>query len=162
MGLSEEDFRNGVSRARNPVIAGVLHKLTIMKNWGSGFERIEMDTKEHGYPLPEWEDKGTVLRAKLLPHPELLIPVGEEVSVTLNVTENVTANVTENFTANERQAWFMQQIARGVNVRPIALSERFGITERTAKRDIATLQDAEKIVFVGSTKTGRYILLTEE
>lgn len=32
LGLSEEDFRNGVSRARNPVIAGVLHKLTIMEN----------------------------------------------------------------------------------------------------------------------------------
>ncbi|RTQ47504.1 hypothetical protein EJV47_18970 [Hymenobacter gummosus] len=162
LGLSEEDFRNGVSRARNPVIAGVLHKLTIMENWGSGFERIETDAREHGYPLPQWEDKGTVLRAKLLPHPELRIPVGEEVAVTPDVTANVTANVTENFSANERQQWFMQQIARGVNVRPNALSERFGVTERTAKRDIAALQDAEKIVFVGSTKTGRYILLTKD
>ena len=71
LGLGEEDFRNGVSRARNPVIVGVLHKLTIMENWGSGFERIETDARQLGYALPLWEDKGTVLRAKLLPHSAL-------------------------------------------------------------------------------------------
>ena len=41
LGLGDEDFRNVVSQARNPVIAGELHKLTIIKNWGSGFKRIE-------------------------------------------------------------------------------------------------------------------------
>lgn len=161
LGLSEEDFRNGVSRARNPVIAGVLHKLTIMENWGSGFERIETDARQLGYRLPVWDDKGTVLRARLLPHPELQIPIGEEVAVTSNVTANVTANVTESIILNERQEWFLQQLARGINVRPTSLSEQFKVTERTAKRDIAYLQDAEMIVFVGATKTGRYILLTK-
>ena len=157
LGLSEEDFRNGVSRARNPVIAGVLHKLTIMENWGSGFERIETDARQLGYALPVWEDKGTVLRARLLPHAELQLPADEEAVVTSDVTTDVTINVT----TNERQEWFLQQIARGINVRPAALSENFRITERTAKRDVAALQDAERIVFVGANKTGRYILLTK-
>ena len=158
LGLSEEDFRHGVSRARNPVIAGVLHKLTIMENWGSGFERIETDAQQLGYPLPVWEDKGTVLRAKLLPHSQLQIPDDKTAVVTSNVTTDVTTNVT----TNERQTWFLQQIARGVNVRPAALIEKFGVVERTAKRDVAALQDAEKIVFVGPNKTGRYILLTKD
>lgn len=101
LGLGEEDFRNGVSRARNPVIAGVLHKLTIMENWGSGFERIETDARQLGYALPVWEDKGTVLRAKLIPHPELRVPAGEEAIVTSDVTTDVTINVTINVTTND-------------------------------------------------------------
>lgn len=158
LGLSEEDFRNGVSRARNPVIASVLHKLTIMENWGSGFERIETDARQLSYLLPIWDDKGTVLRVRLLPHPELQIPAEEAVVVTSNVTEDVTANGP----LTERQAWFLRQLALGIKVRPTSLSEHFGVTERTAKRDIAALQDAEMIVFAGATKTGRYILLTKE
>ena len=131
----------------------MLHKLTIMENWGSGYERIETDARQLGYALPEWEDKGTVLRARLLPHPELRIPAGEEAVMIVNVAVSVTAN--------ERQEWFLQQITRGINVRPAALSEKFHVTERTAKRDVAALQDAERIVFVGANKTGRYILLTK-
>ncbi len=154
LGLSEKDFRNGVSRARNPVIAEVLHKLTIMENWGLGFERIETDAQQLGYVLPVWEDKETVLRVRLMPHPALSHPIDEKTGVSTNVTANVTAN--------ERQEWFLQQIARGINVRPAMMSEQFGVTERTAKRDIAALQDAELIVFVGSTKTGRYMLLTPQ
>ena len=129
-----------------------------MKNWGSGFERIETDVQQLGYVLPVWEDKGTVLRARLLPHPALSLSTDEGMGASTNVTANVTANVI----ANERQEWFLQQIARGINVRPAMMSAQFGVTERTAKCDIAALQDAELIVFVGSTKTGRYLLLTPQ
>lgn len=156
LGFSEEDFRAGVSRARNPVIAGVLHRLDVMEGWGTGFERIEADARHLGYQLPAWLDKSTVMRTKLLPHPELRLPVGDAGVVTSDVTTNVTINVT----TNERQEWFLQQLTRGVNVRPANLSEKFSVTERTAKRDVAALQDAELIAFVGPNKTGRYVLLT--
>lgn len=95
-----------------------------------------------------------MLRARLPPHPALSLSTDEGMGASTNVTANVTAN--------ERQEWFLQQIARGINVRPAMMSAQFGITERTAKRDIAALQDAELIVFVGSTKTGRYLLLTPQ
>ncbi|GAA4391407.1 ATP-binding protein [Hymenobacter koreensis] len=151
LGLSEEDFRNGVSRARNPIIAGVLHKLTIMENWGSGFERIETDARQLGYALPQWEDKGTVLRAKLLPHPELQLPTGEEFTLTSDVRVNVRVN--------ERQQWFMAQLADGYQVKAEDIIYKFSVTDRTARRDIRQLQEADLVGFLGAFKTGRYVLL---
>ncbi len=151
LGLSEEDFRNGVSRARNPVIAGVLHKLTIMENWGSGFERIETDARQLGYALPAWEDKGSVLRTKLLPHPEPQIPTGDEFTLTSDVTVNVRVN--------ERQQWFMDRLADGYLAKAEDIAHKFEVTDRTARRDISQLQEMDLIGFMGSFKTGRYVLL---
>ena len=153
LGLGEEDFRNGVSRARNPVIAGVLHKLTIMENWGSGFERIETDARQLGYALPLWEDKGTVLRAKLLPHSELEIPRGEQFAVTSDVTANVIVTA--------RQQWFMGRLADGYLAKAEDIARKFEVTGRTARRDISQLQDADLVGFMGSFKTGRYVLLKQ-
>ena len=153
LGLSEEDFRNGVSRARNPVIAGVLHKLTIMENWGSGFERIETDARQLGYVLPVWEDKGAVLRAKLLPHPELQLPTGEEFTLTSDVRVNVRIN--------ERQEWFMTQLADGYQVKADDIIYKFSVTDRTARRDIRQLQEVGMVGFLGAFKTGRYVLLKQ-
>ena len=153
VGLSEEDFRNGVSRARNPVIAGVLHKLTIMENWGSGYERIETDARQLGYALPMWDDKGTVLRARLLPHLDLQMPTGDEFTVTSDVRVNVTVNA--------RQQWFMGQLAGGYLVKAEDIARKFEVTNRTARRDISQLQDADLVGFMGSFKTGRYVLLKQ-
>ncbi len=153
LGLNEEDFRNGVSRARNPVIAGVLHKLAIMENWGSGFERIETDAQRFGYPLPVWEDKGTVLRARLLPHPEPQIPTGEEFTLTIDVRANVSVN--------ERQRWFMSQLADGYQAKAEDILYKFSVTDRTARRDISQLQEMGLVGFLGAFKTGRYVLLKQ-
>lgn len=153
LGLSEEDFRHGVSRARNPVIAGVLHKLTIMENWGSGFERIETDARQFGYALPNWEDRGTVLRARLLPHPEPQVPTGEEFTLTSDVRVNVTVNV--------RQQWFLERLADGYLVKAEDIAHKFEVTSRTARRDISQLQEMDLIGFMGSFKTGRYVLLKQ-
>ena len=153
LGLSEEDFRHGVSRARNPVIAGVLHKLTIMENWGSGFERIETDAQQLGYPVPAWEDKGTVLRAKLLPHPDPQIPTGNEFTLTSDVLVNVRVS--------ERQQWFMDRLADGYLAKAEDIAHKFEVTDRTARRDISQLQEMDLIGFMGSFKTGRYVLLKQ-
>ena len=153
LGLSEEDFRNGVSRARNPIIAGVLHKLTIMENWGSGFERIETDAQQLGYVLPTWEDKGSVLRAKLLPHPNPQIPTGDEFTLTSAVRVNVIVN--------DRQQWFMDRLSDGYLSKAEDIANKFGVTDRTARRDISQLQEMDLIGFMGSFKTGRYVLLRQ-
>ena len=66
-GMSIEQFKAGVSRIRNPVIARIFSELGLMEEWGSGYKRIQAVCKEYGYPEPKWEEMGTVLRVTFYP-----------------------------------------------------------------------------------------------
>ncbi|MBS0350555.1 MAG: putative DNA binding domain-containing protein [Proteobacteria bacterium] len=69
-GMSIEQFKAGVSRIRNPVIARVFGELNLVEEWGSGYKRIREACKQGGYPEPQWEELGTVLRVTFFPHPD--------------------------------------------------------------------------------------------
>jgi ATP-dependent DNA helicase RecG len=68
--MSIEQFKAGVSRIRNPVIARVFGELNLVEEWGSGYKRIKEACKQGGYPEPQWEELGTVLRVTFFPHPD--------------------------------------------------------------------------------------------
>lgn len=70
-GMSVEQFKAGVSRIRNPVIARVFGELELVEEWGSGYKRIKEACQKGGYPEPQWEELGTVLRVTFFPHPEV-------------------------------------------------------------------------------------------
>jgi ATP-dependent DNA helicase RecG len=187
IGFSEEDFKEGISRIRNPVIARTLHELGIIEGWGSGYERISAECGKDGYPLPEWREAGPVLRVRFTPHPDvarepmrLVVPrpvgenggdVGENSRADgargRNASDDVGENVGEKFDDDvggisdltERQRWFLERVGRGAYVRPHDVADHFGVAVRTAERDIAALRDAELVAFIGATKTGRYVLL---
>lgn len=71
-GMSVEQFKAGVSRIRNPVIARVFGELDLVEEWGSGYKRIKEACQIGGYPEPLWEELGTVLRVTFYPHPEVI------------------------------------------------------------------------------------------
>ncbi|NCT57496.1 MAG: hypothetical protein GW760_07320 [Legionella sp.] len=71
-GMSIEQFKAGVSRIRNPVIAKTLGQLELIEEWGSGYKRIQNACEQGGYPLPEWEEFGSALRVTFYPHPEVV------------------------------------------------------------------------------------------
>ncbi len=122
-----------------------IYRLEIMERWGSGWQRISEACKEGGYPEPEWQEPGMCTRVIFQPHPEVRASVG--VNVGVNDTE-----------LNDRQRWFIEQLAAGRDVKGDALKEHWQITIRTAERDIAELKEKELIEFVGASKTGRYQL----
>lgn len=64
----------------------------------------------------------------------------------------------EAFVPNERQRWFLAELAGGKRVSARGLQSRFGISEKTAKRDIAGLRANAWISFTGSRRKGRYRL----
>src|SRR3990167_4621759 len=70
--MSIEQFKAGVSRIRNPVIAKTLGQLELIEEWGSGYKRIQDACERGGYPLPEWEEFGSALRVTFYPHPEVV------------------------------------------------------------------------------------------
>lgn len=63
-----------------------------------------------------------------------------------------------NVPVNERRKWKLEQLAAGSQPKASDLAARFGVTEKTAKRDIALLKAQGLIEFVGAAKKGHYRL----
>lgn len=162
VGFSEDDFRAGISRPRNPAIARVLRELDVIERWGSGYRRIREASEVGGYPIPRWHDVGPVLRVVLYPHPALAIPSTVGYPATENGIEDGRINVIVDDPVDaltERQSWMLLELAQGHATSAEDIMTHFGVSERTARRDIAGLRERKLIAFEGPPKTGRYVLL---
>lgn len=72
---------------------------------------------------------------------------------------DVTINCPEFTRLNPRQEWFLERVARNEKCTAEDIASHWYITLRTAKRDIALLRDDGRIIFVGSRRLGRYVML---
>ena len=150
IGFSEEDFKAGISRPRNPAIARVLRELSVIEQWGSGYRRIQEASERGGYPLPIWKEVGLVLRSTLFP---VTVP-----SVVSPDTWGVTVTRAD---LNDRQRWMLLQLALDQPVAAADIASEFDVSVRTARRDLARLQEVGFVAFEGAPKTGRYVLLRD-
>jgi len=89
-----------------------------------------------GYPEPDGEELGSAFRVIFHPHPAVL--------------EHSHADVPVNVPVNDRQRWFLEQLAAGKQSRASDLAHG-RISEKTAKRDIFDLKRTGLIEFVGGT-----------
>jgi hypothetical protein len=74
----------------------------------------------------------------------------------INVLENVPVNPPSADGLNARQRWFVAALEAGRDVTAPDLARRWSVSEKTARRDIATLRRRGVIEFVGSFRQGRY------
>ena len=72
---------------------------------------------------------------------------------------DVTINCPEFSELNPRQEWFLERVARNEKCTAEDLANHWEVTLRTAKRDIGLLRDNGRIIFVGSRRLGRYVML---
>ncbi len=75
--------------------------------------------------------------------------------------EHSRASVPASVPVNDRQRWFLEQLAAGKQIRAFNLAVYWSISEKTAKRDIADLKRKGLVEFVGAPKNGFY-RITEE
>ena len=73
-----------------------------------------------------------------------------------DTSANVPVNVPINVPVNDRQRWFLVQLSQGMSVKAKEVAVHFGVTEKTARRDIADLKAGNVIEFLGSPKKGFY------
>lgn len=66
-GMTFEDFKIGVSKVRNPMIARIFREKEDLEAWGSGYQRICDICAEGGYPLPVFVEAGPVIRVTFYP-----------------------------------------------------------------------------------------------
>jgi hypothetical protein len=57
---------------------------------------------------------------------------------------------------NKRQRWFLTAVIEGRRVSARAIKNEFGVSEKTAKRDIAGLKARSLLQFVGTRRRGSY------
>lgn len=74
---------------------------------------------------------------------------------------DVPKNVPKNF-FNERQDWFLILLQDTNEGRAEHITAEFGVSLKTARRDIERLKEAGKIRFVGAKKTGKYEIIGED
>jgi hypothetical protein len=60
---------------------------------------------------------------------------------------------------NERQNWFLEELKDGSKRMARDIAGRWNVALKTAQRDIANLKGRNLIIYKGSKKSGRYILI---
>ena len=57
-GMILDDFKSGVSKIRNRIIARTFREINLMEEWGSGFKRVIAACRQGGYLEPVWQEVG--------------------------------------------------------------------------------------------------------
>jgi hypothetical protein len=65
-------------------------------------------------------------------------------------------NVPETVELNERQYWFLARVAEGGRCGATEIMAMWKVSQKTARRDIHGLQQANLLEYVGSRRKGRY------
>jgi len=75
-----------------------------------------------------------------------------------NVREQDVPNVPDD-AASPRQAWILQRLAAGDQLKAPAVAKQFDCSRKTALRDLQALKDEGQIEYVGAARTGNYRLM---
>lgn len=139
-GFTFADFKMGVSRVRNRVLARIFHELDLMEEWGNGYRRIIDTCNEGGYPEPKWEELGTFMRVTFYPHGRTVLHTVEEKPAQYSV-EELTDREMEILTL------FKGQIR--IPFREIRNALESQISERTLRYDLANLKKKGLLISKG-------------
>jgi len=113
-GITLEDFKAGVSKVRNRIIARIFRELGLMEEWGSGYKRVLNACSKGGYPEPEWAELGVAVRVIFYPHHEAI--------------ESETTDVPVDVPVNDRQKWYLNQTCKGIRVSSSELAVHWDIS----------------------------------
>lgn len=142
----EQIYAGGESKSRNQRMQNMLRMIGYGENLGSGFPLI----------LSAWNEKHW-LKPELIEQPELM-----QVKLVLYIenNKNVTKDVTKEIT--DRQRIILELIRKDKSLTIPEMSLKTNVTERTIKRDIATLQELGIISRKGGRKDGSWIIKQDE
>ena len=148
----EQIYHGGESKARNQRMQNMFRMIGYGENLGSGFPLI----------LNAWNEKHW-MKPELLEQTELM-----QVKLTLYVQNNVASGssndpindpIIDPINLTERQKLILQTFSEEKSLSRERLCEKTGLSDATAKREIAFLKKAGYLERVGSLKTGHWIVV---
>ncbi len=174
-GLEINDlYKEHISVHRNKLIAKILYLSGQIDSWGRGTLNIINEMKKEELELPKFRQSGNYFTI-IFKRPQNLeekltkltsgirIDLGDFKNVDINVPKNVPNNVGKNVGKNvgrkERILKILNYIENGHKFTIKSLAKELEVTEKTIERDLEILKKENKIIFIGSKKSGSWMLV---
>ena len=150
----EQIYKGVESKARNQRMQNMFRMIGYGENLGSVFPLI----------LNAWNEKHWI-KPKLQEQPELM-----QVKLTLHIQNDVSYSSSndpindpknDQINLTERQKLILRMFSEEKNLSRERLCEKTGLSDATAKREIAFLKKAGYLERVGSLKTGHWIVVSK-
>lgn len=146
----EQIYHGGESKARNQRMQNMFRMIGYGENLGSGFPLI----------LNAWNEKHW-MKPELLEQTELM-----QVKLTLYIQNNVASGssndpINDPINLTERQKMILRMFSDDKDLSRERLCEKTGLSDATAKREIAFLKKAGYLERVGSFKSGYWKVLSK-
>lgn len=142
-GYTLDDLKRGVSRIRNRVIVRAFRELSLMEEWGSGYQRIAAECREGGYPIPQWTESAQAMTVTFFPHPGTVLP-DKPGSDELTVRQQAIAELLQ--THDPLSSRELSEFMEGT------------VPERTLRYDLAQLRSLGVVRVVGRGPSSRWTL----
>ena len=155
-------------RTKNPTLANFFKETGFMDQLGSGVRKVTKYIGAYANGKEAQFIEGDMFRT-IIPLDDRLMSAMVAPSVEIassdqkskestSVLINVPINVLLSEPSRQRIAGIITDIAQDKPLRSTQWAERYGVTEKTIRRDLEILRDAKLIQFEGSKKSGRYVL----
>ena len=150
-GVSIKKMKEGYSKPRNRAIASAFSYMKIIEKWGSGIPRILRECSEYGLPEPEIIDFDGDFRVNMYRQlPE------KDWSHTDDTKHDTNDTISENDTK------ILNLIRENPSITQAELREKLQVSIVTVKRLMANLQKRGLIERQGSSRKGKWIIISQQ
>ena len=151
-GLTLENIKQGMVAKRNKITVEILDKLDAIENYASGVRRIFKDyigfDKQPEYSI---SDNGIIVTLYNMNY-------NEKENEAQNEVINDGINDGKKLNSIERKNIILKLIEENENISAKQIIETINVSRPTIERDLKELKEENKIEYVGSRKSGKWII----
>ena len=155
-GLTLENIKQGMVAKRNKITVEILDKLDAIENYASGVRRIFKDyigfDKQPEYSI---SDNGIIVTLYNMNYNEKENDAQNEV---INEDINDVINVGQKLNTEERKKIILKLIEENEKISIQQIVENIEVSKSTVERDLKELKEENKIKYIGSRKSGKWII----
>ena len=155
-GLTLENIKQGMVAKRNKITVEILDKLDAIENYASGVRRIFKDyigfDKQPEYSI---SDNGIIVTLYNMNY-------NEKENEAQNEVINDGINDGKKLNSIERKNIILKLIEENENISAKQMIEKINVSRPTVERDLKELKEENKIEYIGSRKSGKWIIHTQK
>ena len=155
-GLTLENIKQGMVAKRNKITVEILDKLDAIENYASGVRRIFKDyigfDKQPEYSI---SDNGIIVTLYNMNY-------NEAPNEAINEDINDVINVGQKLNTEERKNIILKLIEENEKISIQQIVENIEVSKSTVERDLKELKEENKIKYIGSRKSGKWIINYEQ